>query len=629
MRRTAFSSRAALAAGITLTVVVAVVWPWRVADGGDTPDRGADSVKPAIARDEPHRSPIALALSADGSRLVVANQSAGTVSLVDTRNGRVLHEVETGDRPSGVALSKDGRRGVVTHWYGYDIAVLDISGDKIAVAGRVEVGPEPRGVAISADGSTCFVAVGVANEVARVDLNARKVSGRLPVGREPRGIAFTPDGTRLLVSNSRSQNVSLIDVKSWTVKCSIPMDGDNLRQVAVSADGKTGYIANMRNRGFATTRNNIDLGWVLGQRLTRVPLDGSVSYAALSLDTQGKAVSDAHGVAVSRDEKFIAISCGGTHEVMIFQTDIKPLPWRTNGSRDLIAPELLKKDGRHRRVELGGRPTELAFAPDGKTLYVANYLGDSVQIVDAESARLVQTIPLGGPKKLTLVRQGEVLFHDADRSHNQWYSCNTCHSDGHTNGLDFDTLNDGRQDLSTAHLRSRKKVPSLRRVTKTKPWTWHGWQTSLDDSMVESFTKSMQGTKPKADEVKALLAYLDTLDYPRNPFRLADGSLTPAAQRGQNVFRSAKAACNTCHGGPELTDGKIHEVGLEERDDAYRGYNPPSLRGVYDKDPYLHDGRSKTLREALSGPHSAESVTGLGELSSQELDDLIAYLQSL
>ena len=385
----------------------------------------------------------------------------------------------------------------------------------------------------------------------------------------------------------------------------------------------------MRNRGFATTKNNIDLGWVLGQRLTRVPLDGSVSFGTLSLDTQGKASSDAHGVAVSRDLRFVAVSCGGTHEVMIFRTDLKPLPWRPNSSRDLLAPELLKKDGRHRRVMVGGRPTELAFAPNGSTLYVANYLADAVQVVDAESAELVKTIPLGGPKTLSQARRGEIVFHDAEYSFNQWYSCNTCHSDGHTNGLDFDTLNDGRQDLSNFHKRSRKKVPTLRRVTKTKPWTWHGWQVSLDDAMVESFTKSMQGPKPKSGDVPALVAYLDTLDYPKNPFRLPDGGLTPAAERGREVFRSPKAACNTCHGGPELTDGKIHQVGLEERDDAYRGYNPPSLRGVYDKDPYLHDGRSKTLHDALSGPHSAENVTGLDELTEAELDDLIAYLKSL
>ena len=36
----------------------------------------------------PHRSPIALALSADGTRLLTANQTAGTVSLVDTRRGQ-------------------------------------------------------------------------------------------------------------------------------------------------------------------------------------------------------------------------------------------------------------------------------------------------------------------------------------------------------------------------------------------------------------------------------------------------------------------------------------------------------------------------------------------------------------
>ncbi len=124
-------------------------------------------------------------------------------------------------------------------------------------------------------------------------------------------------------------------------------------------------------------------------------------------------MADAHGVAVSRDGKYVAVSCGGTHEVMIFRTDRKPLPWRPNSSRDLIAPELLKSDGRFRRVPLGGRPTELAFAPDGKTLYVANYLADAVQVVDAESAKLVGTIALGGPKTLSLVRRGEIVFHDA------------------------------------------------------------------------------------------------------------------------------------------------------------------------------------------------------------------------
>jgi YVTN family beta-propeller protein len=615
---------------IAMAIAVAMVAPRALVRGGDGASPNPSPSPSSPAKDEPHRSPIALALSADGSRLLSANQTAGTVSLVDTRSARVLHELKTGEKPAGVALSRDGRRGLVTLWDGDDLGVLDLKDDKITLAGRIDVGPEPRGVALSADGATAFVAVGVSNEVVRVDVNGRKVTGRLVVGREPRGIALSPDESRLLVSNARSQDVSVIDVRAWKVARSIPIDGDNLRQVAIGTDGKTGYLANMKNRRFPTTRNNIDLGWVLGQRLTRVDLDSAEpSFATISLDPQGKAAADAHGVAISRDQRLIVVSCGGTHEVMIFRTDRKRLPWRDDNSRDLIAPELLKNDGRFRRVILGGRPTELAFAPDSKTLYVANYLADAIQVVDADAAKLVGTIPLGGPRTSSLARRGEILFHDATRSHNQWYSCNTCHSDGHTNGLDFDTLNDGRHDNSTFHLRSRKKVPTLRRVTHTKPWTWHGWQTGLDDATLESFTKSMQGPKPREEDVKALVAFLDTLDYPRNPFRGPDGSLTPAARRGRDIFRSDKAACNTCHGGPELTDGKIHVVGLEERDDAYRGYNPPSLRGTYDKDPYLHDGRSKTLLDTLKGPHSTENVTGMGELTQQELDDLIAYLTTL
>src|SRR5262249_20427736 len=153
--------------------------------------------------------------------------------------------------------------------------VLDIKDDRIGVAGRVEVGPEPRGVAISAEGSTAYVAVGVANEVVRVDLGDRKVTGRLAVGREPWGLALSPDGARLVLGNAGSGDVSIVDTKKWAVERTVAIDGNILRQVVVSADGKTAYLANMKNRRFATTRNNIDLGWVLGQRLTRIPLDSS------------------------------------------------------------------------------------------------------------------------------------------------------------------------------------------------------------------------------------------------------------------------------------------------------------------------------------------------------------------
>ena len=589
--------------------------------------RSGEAGPPAEA--ERDRSPIALALTRDGSRLLVANQTSGSVSLVDPRAGRVIREVATGDRPAGVAVSADGKRGVVAHWYGYDLAVLDLEGDRLEVIGRVEVGPEPRGVVIAADGRTGYVAVGVKDEVVRFDLIDRAVTGRVAVGREPRGLALTPDGSRLVAANARSRSVSVIGLAKFEVERTLPHEGDNPRQVAVSGDGRFAYVAAMTNRGFATSPNNIDLGWVLGQRVIRLALDGSEPAEVLSLDPKGDAAGDAHGLAINASAGFLAVACGGTHEVMIFREGSRPLPWRAGVGRDLMAADLVADRARFRRVALGGRPAELALSPDEATLYVANYLSNAIQVIDTASATLARTIPLGGPSEPSLARRGEALFHDAKRSSNNWYSCNTCHGDGHTNGLDFDTSNDGWQDLSNSHLRSRKKVPTLRRVAETGPWTWHGWQKSLDDSIVESFTKSMQGKRPSQDEVRAVAAFLGTLDFPRNPYLEADGSRSVAARRGEAIFRSARSGCASCHGGPEFTDGKVHDVGLNERGDVYKGHNPPSLRGIHDKGPYLHDGRAKTLRDALTGDHSPESLLGGESLSPSELDDLIAYLKTL
>ena len=578
--------------------------------------------------DETDRSPIALVLNPSGTRLLVANQSAGSISWIDTKAGKVLREIKTGDRPSGVAITPDGKLGVVTHWYGYDAVLLDLEADRVKLVERIEVGPEPRGVVIGQDGKDAFVAVGASNEVVRVNLASRAVNGRVSVGREPRGLALSSDGKKLVVANARGQSLSVVDLARFAVERELPMQADNLRQVAVSPDGKYAYVAAMNNRGFAANKRNIDAGWVVGQRVERVLLDGSEPAECVSLDPQGKAVGDAHGFGFGEGGKTLAVTAGGTHELLLLRDDDVPLAWRNGVGRDFVEARLLNDKRRFRRVPLGGRPTELAFAPDGRTLYVANYLANAVQVVDAEAATLTRTIDLGGPSSPSLARRGEALFHDAGRSLNDWYSCNTCHSDGHTNGLDFDTLNDGWQDLSNTHLRSRKKVPTLRRVAATGPWTWHGWQESIDDAMVESFTKSMQGSRPSQDEVDALVAYLATLEFPRNPNRAANGGLTPQAKRGEEVFRSKKANCASCHSGPDFTDGKRHDVGLNESGDVYKGHNPPSLRGTYDKDPYLHDGRAQTLRDALTGDHASEALGG-SSLSETDLSDLIAYLKSL
>ena len=141
-------------------------------------------------------------------------------------------------------------------------------------------------------------------------------------------------------------------------------------------------------------------------------------------------------------------------------------------------------------------------------------------------------------------------------------------------------------------------------------------------------TETMLGEEPTDQDVEAMAAFVKTLKQPPNA-NLDSGRLSAAAARGESVFHSEKAACAQCHPAPNFTDGLTHDVGLGSTTDAYSEYNSPSLRGVYDRVRLLHDGRARSLEEVLSGPHNPSRVTGLGELSADELRDLLAYLKTL
>ena len=567
------------------------------------------------------RSPVDLLLTTDGKWLLTANQTSASVSLINLANGKVVSEIPCGERPTALAITPDGKKALVSGTFSHDLTLLSLNEGKLTGSGTVRLGFEPRGLAVSNDGKLAYVALTTAHVVAVVDLDTMKVVERIAVGRWPRYLAISPDGSRLAVGINGDGGVAVVDTLQRKLLYQELFAGINLGQMQISKDGKFAYFPWMVYRHNPITPNNVRIGWVLGSRIARVRLDGKFRREAITLDPSGMAVSDPHGLALSPDEKWLVCAASGTHELLVYR--LAGLPFQDyGGPGDHINPELLKDKDRFYRIPLGGRPMAVRYAADGRHAYVANYLDNSVQVVDVPGGKVARTIALGGDKEPSLARRGEAIFYDGRRSLDQWYSCHSCHYEGHTNSVAMDTRNDGR-------FGNFKTVLSLRNVTRTGPWTWHGWQKDLDKAMHVSITETMLGKAPSKDDIKAMIAFLETLTVPPNPNRNRDGSLSEAARRGEEVFRSAKAGCTRCHSGPYFADGRIHDVGTGERGDVYKGYNPPSLLGVYDRMSYLHDGRASTLEEVLRGPHNPNRVTGRGSLSEKEMNDLLAYLKSL
>jgi cytochrome c peroxidase len=186
--------------------------------------------------------------------------------------------------------------------------------------------------------------------------------------------------------------------------------------------------------------------------------------------------------------------------------------------------------------------------------------------------------------------------------------------------LKFDTLNDDSYG-------NPKLTPSLYNVTRTGPWTWHGWQKDLGAAVEKSLTETMFGAKPQAAELKAMLAFLETLTPPSNPHRGPKGEFSPAAQHGKAIFEG-KARCARCHKGELYTSTSNYDVKLEDDGSPYPLWNPPSLLNVWNRGPYLHDGRATTLEELLQTHHSSEKLGG-EKLTEAERRDVIEFLKGL
>ena len=90
----------------------------------------------------------------------------------------------------------------------------------------------------------------------------------------------------------------------------------------------------------------------------------------------------------------------------------------------------------------------------------------------------------------------------------------------------------------------------------------------------------------------------------------------------QGLFRSL--GCVNCHVPPLYTTRGVFDVGLED-EAGHREFNPPSLRGVSQRDALFHDGRAANLSEAIRQVrHQLPRKLTAGEERA-----LLAFLRSL
>ncbi|MGL5690678.1 MAG: YVTN family beta-propeller repeat-containing protein, partial [Bacteroidales bacterium] len=114
--------------------------------------------------------------------------------------------------------------------------------------------------------------------------------------------------------------------------------------------------------------------------------------------------------------------------------------------------------------------------------------------------------------------------------------------------------------------------------------------------------------------------YLKQLRPVPSPY-LADGKLTPKAEKGRKVFD--KFECAECHSGPYFTNGKMYRSGDDV--EFENGWDTPTLIEVWRTAPYLFDGRAAELKDVFKiHKHGIKA-----KITDKEIDELTEYVNSL
>jgi YVTN family beta-propeller protein len=588
--------------------------------------------------DVDYASPLEVMLSPDGARLYVLCQQSEEVRVLDAATYAVIKTIAVGRVPRGFSLSPDGARLFVANSWDDTLSVIDTS--SLSVVATWPVGAEPSSVVEDPAGSRLFIANRISNDVAVLDAQTGAEEKRLMAGRGSSYLALSPDGTRLYATHvypnasphrtAPESEITVIDVARAVVMDRMPLHAiAGVFHLAFSRDGHLGVAAEFHPKNLVPLAH-LEHGGAFEDTLTVFGADVGKSVE-VPLDELERYASQPFGVAIAPDKSRIYITSGGSEMVTVIDltrllrfihTHPAPFVQDLSASANYVVA----------RIAVGHNPRGLTLTSDGRTLFVANRLDDTISVIDTRANRVASTIALAGPKIVTAQRHGEQTFYTARQSFQGQIACANCHIDSTFDGLTWDLEPDGfGRDIVDNKM--------LEGVKDTAPYKWNGGNPNIPTECGPRTEKYFWRSENYDDLTLADLAfYVLTMQTRPNRWKLQGNDLTPAQERGRALFVRQEDKfgnsipesnrCAFCHSGPKGTNQKLFDVGTRKPTDNGNLLKAAPLTEIALTAPYLHDGSARTLEEIWTVYNPEDKHGRTNDLTKDELNDLIEYLRT-
>ena len=351
-------------------------------------------------------NPWSIALSEDGQTAVVAHGYPNTdITVFDVPTRAIDLVIPTGGDATTsppLAITPDGTRACVA--VQNSVRVLDLASETVST--DLTAGT-PGSLYTTFDGDHCFVG---AWNGPLIDYAAETVVAELLDSTTPDYAAVSP--TEPLAATAhilRKETMEVVNVDGADgyyideVPTGEAPEGDKARRVAVTAEGELAVVIHnhSKNAAFVDPIDLAVLGYAdLGERPGEVEITPDGSLAVLSnLDETFVTVVDLEtfeptDIEISRRGGQVEISPDGTHAFVGVVADGDGV-WRID-LEDLVVDGTKLSTG-----EMGGigggfdASSGMRLSHDGTTLVTCNSFDNSISLIDAESWQIVAAVPVG------------------------------------------------------------------------------------------------------------------------------------------------------------------------------------------------------------------------------------------
>lgn len=605
---------------------------------------------------QPTRS-TSIAVDSAARHVWVVNPDSDTVTRINADTLAVQMEIPVGKRPTSVAV--DGANQVwVTCRDDDTIWVLSSATGGVVNTFPMRWGSAPVSVVLTPDRSAGYIAFRGTGQIQRFTPSTRAFGPILSLGTTPQALAITGDAKKLLVtqfiSTGTSGTVRTIDLTTFAAAASVQLPIDTtsvdgslagrglpnyLAGVAADpANGIAWVVAKKDNivRGLRRDAQPLTFETTVRAIVSRIDLNQNQEQTNRRLDLDN--ASSPSAVALSESGALAFITLQGNNRLIVLNQ---------------IGGEII-------RGTTGLAPEGVAIDPVTKRVFTQDLMSRSVSVFDGaplinngqpQLAKLAQLPTVQVEKMSAMALRGKQVFYNAEdprMSRDGYLSCASCHVNGEMDGQTWDFSDRGEGFRNTPSLLGKGGTMGSR-----LHWTGNfdevqdfendiraffggtGFMSDAEFGLSQDPLGPLKGGR--SEDLDALAQYLDALKSAgRSPYRDTNGAMTSGAVAGQTIFNTLN--CQQCHSGPHFSDsysGARHDVGTLKATSGSRigqpidGLDTPTLRGLWNTAPYLHDGSAATLKDVLTTANPGGAHGNVLSLTPAQIDQVVEYLNQI